>query len=70
LAKRRAGPEGLVLELRLDWLAARGVRALSAGEARDLETGEASVDPQTIEGLARGGQPLSDHHPIVVDIAW
>jgi endonuclease/exonuclease/phosphatase family metal-dependent hydrolase len=66
---RRIPPEGLRLEFRLDWMAARGVRALRAGEIVDEQTGVASVTAQTFTGLARDGSPLSDHDPIVVDVA-
>jgi len=65
---RRIGPAGLTLELRLDWLAARGLRALRAGEMIDAATGVASVDPQTFSGLAGKQRRLSDHDPIVVDL--
>lgn len=66
---RRIGPEGLLLEFRLDWLAARGVRALKAGEVIDEQTGVESVNAQTFHDLDHRGVPLSDHDPIVVDIA-
>jgi endonuclease/exonuclease/phosphatase family metal-dependent hydrolase len=66
---RRIGAEGLVLEFRLDWLAARGLRALKAGEVIDEQTGVASVNAQTFLNLKHGGVPLSDHDPIVVDLA-
>ena len=66
---RRIGPEGLLLEFRLDWLAARGVKPLKAGEVIDEHTGVASIDPQTILNLKQDGAPLSDHDPIVVDVA-
>lgn len=65
---RRIGPEGLLLEFRLDWLAARGLRALKAGEVIDEQTGVSSVNPQTFPDLKDGGTRLSDHDPIVVDI--
>jgi endonuclease/exonuclease/phosphatase family metal-dependent hydrolase len=65
----RVGPEGLLLELRLDWLAARGVAALKAGEIIDAETGVASINSQTIQGLNDNGSPISDHDPIVADLA-
>ena len=66
---RRVGPDGLLLEFRLDWLAGRGVRALEAGEVVDEQTGIASVDAQTFPGLKHEGAQLSDHDPIVVDLA-
>lgn len=66
---RRVGPEGLLLEFRLDWLAARGMRALKAGEVIDEETSVASVDAQTFLDLKHNESPLSDHDPIVVDVA-
>jgi endonuclease/exonuclease/phosphatase family metal-dependent hydrolase len=67
--RRRVGPDGLRLEFRLDWLAGRGLRALKAGEVIDQQTGEASVDAQTVPGLTYNGSRLSDHDPIVVDVA-
>ena len=66
---RRIGTEGLLLEFRLDWLAGRGLRALKAGEVIDEQTGIASVDAQTFPGLTHKGSALSDHDPIVVDLA-
>lgn len=66
---RRIPPEGLLLEFRLDWLAARGLRALRAGEIVDEQTGAASVNAQTLTGLTHNGSPLSDHDPIVFDVA-
>ncbi|HKS38996.1 MAG TPA: endonuclease/exonuclease/phosphatase family protein [Blastocatellia bacterium] len=68
-ANRRIGPGGLSLELRLDWLAARGMKALRANEMIDAETGVTSVDAQTFNNLAHNGRALSDHDPIVVDLA-
>ncbi len=65
---RRVPPAGLLLEFRLDWLAARGLRALKAGEVTDSKTGAPSVSPQTFTGLTHNGAPLSDHDPVVVDI--
>src|SRR5262249_46796120 len=50
-ALRKSGPEGLRLEFRLDWLAARGVRALRANEITDAATGVQSISPQTIKNL-------------------
>lgn len=67
---RRVGPQGLKLEFRLDWLAARGLRALQDDEITDDTTGVKSLHPQTIKYLSHQGKPLSDHDPIVVDVAW
>jgi endonuclease/exonuclease/phosphatase family metal-dependent hydrolase len=66
---RRVPPEGLLLEFRLDWMAARGLQALGAGEIVDAQTGVASVGAQTIQGLKTNGLPLSDHDPIVFDVS-
>jgi endonuclease/exonuclease/phosphatase family metal-dependent hydrolase len=66
---RRIGPDGLLLEFRLDWIAARGLRALTTGEVVDDKTGTASIDAQTFMNLTHNGSPLSDHDPIVVDVA-
>jgi len=66
---RRIGPDGLLLEFRLDWLAGRGVAALRANERVDEDTRVASVDAQTVRNLTHNGFPLSDHDPIVVDLA-
>lgn len=66
---RRIPREGLLLEFRLDWLAARGLRALKAGEIIDERTGAPSIDARTFLGLSRDGSPLSDHDPIVFDVA-
>ncbi len=66
---RRIPPEGLPLEFRLDWLAARGLRALKTGEVIDEQTGAASVNARTFTGLTHNGSPLSDHDPIVFDVS-
>ncbi|HMG33648.1 MAG TPA: endonuclease/exonuclease/phosphatase family protein [Blastocatellia bacterium] len=66
---RRLGPNGLLLEFRLDWLAQKGLRVLRAGEVTDAATGVTSLAAHTIPGLESEGQPLSDHDPIVVDVA-
>jgi endonuclease/exonuclease/phosphatase family metal-dependent hydrolase len=67
-AMRRVGPEGLRLEFRLDWLAARGLRVLREGEVTDPFAKVASIKAQTIKDLAHNGKPLSDHDPIVADV--
>ncbi len=66
--RKRVPPEGLLLEFRLDWLAARGLKPLARGEATDRDTGVLSIAAQTLAGLTHKGQPLSDHNPIVVDL--
>ena len=66
---RRIGPDGLLLEFRLDWLAARGFGALRANERVDDGSSVASVDAHTVRNLTHNGHPLSDHDPIVVDLA-
>ena len=66
---RRIPREGLLLEFRLDWLAVRGLKALRAGEVIDAQTGVASIAAQTFQGLTQNGVALSDHDPIVVDLA-
>jgi hypothetical protein len=67
---RRVPREGLLLEFRLDWMAARGLRPLVAGEIVDEHAGVASINAQTIQGLNTNGIPLSDHDPIVFDFSF
>lgn len=62
-AQKRLGGNQFILHFRLDWFAARGLRALSDGKVVDELTGQSSIGPRTISGLG-----LSDHDPIVVDI--
>ncbi|HYV06761.1 MAG TPA: hypothetical protein VFB82_19355 [Blastocatellia bacterium] len=66
--RRRVPSDGLLLEFRLDWLAARGLRPLREGEAIDAESGVRSIAAQTIGGLVHEGRAVSDHDPIAVDI--
>lgn len=61
--------EGILLEFRLDWLAARGLRALRAGELVDRETGVPSINAQTFTGLTYKDETLSDHDPIAFDVS-
>lgn len=56
------------LELKLDWIAARGIRALSDGEMCDASSKVFSVSPQTIKRLTFQDRPISDHDPVVVDV--
>ncbi|MEW6209647.1 MAG: endonuclease/exonuclease/phosphatase family protein [Acidobacteriota bacterium] len=67
---RRMDDDGLMLEFKLDWLAGRGLRALHAGEIKDEAAGTESLSPQTVKGLSHNGSHLSDHDPVVVDIAF
>jgi endonuclease/exonuclease/phosphatase family metal-dependent hydrolase len=66
---RRVGPEGIRLEFRLDWLAARGLRVLHENEITDVQTGVKSIRPHTVKNLTSDGKALSDHEPIVADFA-
>jgi endonuclease/exonuclease/phosphatase family metal-dependent hydrolase len=66
---RRMDEDGLRLEFKLDWLAGRRLRALGDGEVKDEAAGIESLSPQTVKGLTRDGEPLSDHDPVVADIA-
>jgi len=66
---RKYQPYGCRIGLRLDWFAARGLHPLGEGEVQDGESGVSSVRPQTVVGLTYRGHPVSDHAPIVVDVA-
>jgi hypothetical protein len=52
---RRIPPRGLLLEFRLDWLAARGLSALGDGEVIDEQSGVPSAAPQSFQGLCHNG---------------
>lgn len=56
------------LDLKLDWIAGRSVKALTAGEVSDSKSDIASVSPQAVSGLSYQGRKISDHDPIVADI--
>jgi len=66
---RKYQPYGCRIGLRLDWFAARNLRVLGEGEIHDGESGISSVRPQTVSELMDQGRPVSDHAPIVVDVA-
>jgi len=68
-ALNRIPPSGLILDFRLDWLASRGLNPLREGELVDRETGIASIDPLTVTDLRHDGMRISDHDPIVADVA-
>jgi endonuclease/exonuclease/phosphatase family metal-dependent hydrolase len=69
LVRRRFGSEAVWLDFRLDWLAGRRLRVLGRGEVVDAATGVKSTSARTIIGLQYRGCPVSDHNPIVADIA-
>jgi endonuclease/exonuclease/phosphatase family metal-dependent hydrolase len=56
------------LELKLDWIAGRSVRALTANQVIDSKSGIAGINPQAIKSLSYDGRKISDHDPIVADI--
>ena len=58
-----------VAPLKIDWFAARGLRPLESGERTDSD-GRTSLAPSPIERPRWQGRLLSDHDPIVVDIAF
>jgi endonuclease/exonuclease/phosphatase family metal-dependent hydrolase len=69
LVRRRFGAAARSLDFRLDWLAGRHLRPLREGEMVDASTGSPSISPTTITRLEYRGLPVSDHNPIVADIA-
>lgn len=66
--RRRVPRDGLVLEFRLDWLAARGLKPLMKDEAMDAVSGVTSIKAHTVARLTYHGRSVSDHDPIVVDL--
>jgi len=56
------------LDLKLDWIAGRSVKALTANQLADSKSGIASVSPQAVRSLRYEGRKISDHDPIVTDI--
>jgi hypothetical protein len=57
-----------VAPLHTDWFAARGLRALGDGERAEAD-GRVSQAPTVVERPRWQGQPISDHDPVVVDVA-
>ena len=53
--------------IKVDWFAARGLRALAAGELEDAG-GRKSQAPTVLERARWQGEWVSDHDPIVVDV--
>jgi endonuclease/exonuclease/phosphatase family metal-dependent hydrolase len=67
--RRRLEQHNYSLRFRLDWFATDTLRALRKQEATDLTSGIESIAPRTLADVNLGRtEPLSDHHPIVVDI--
>jgi endonuclease/exonuclease/phosphatase family metal-dependent hydrolase len=56
------------LDMKLDWIAGRSVKPLTANELRDSQSGVVSVSPQAIRSLSYQGRKISDHDPIVADM--
>ncbi|PYV18765.1 MAG: hypothetical protein DMG07_03205 [Acidobacteria bacterium] len=67
--ERRLAGYNHVLDFKLDWLLARGVRPLRAGEARDGASGLRSLGPGCAEVPRLGPERISDHAPIYADVA-
>jgi endonuclease/exonuclease/phosphatase family metal-dependent hydrolase len=66
--QRKLEPYDDQLDLKLDWIAGRSVKALTADEVKDSKSGIASVSPQAVRGLSYQGRKISDHDPIIADI--
>jgi len=66
--RRKLAPWKGEANFKLDWFAGRGVRALRSGELVEKD-GRESVGPQVFHKPEWEGQRLSDHDPILVDIA-
>ncbi|GAB4557552.1 MAG: hypothetical protein Tsb0020_01780 [Haliangiales bacterium] len=66
----RLRPWDGVASLKLDWFAGRGLHALTHEQTREPAPERVSQDPTTIERPRWDDALLSDHDPIVVDIAW
>lgn len=67
LLRRLDAYEGY-LGLKLDWLLARNIRGLCAGQARDGAAGVEALDPGCREAPHTGPARLSDHLPIHADL--
>lgn len=62
---RRLAPYKNRLEFRLDYIFARGIKALRANQITSKQT--SSINPTTITNLLTNGKEISDHTPIVCD---
>jgi endonuclease/exonuclease/phosphatase family metal-dependent hydrolase len=68
LVRRRLEQHQHQLRFRLDWFASCGLKALRKSEEVESALGISSVSPMTRAEVNDRPQPLSDHHPILVDI--
>lgn len=67
LLRWKLRPWNGVVPLRMDWLAGRGLRALSDGEVVEAD-GRRSRSPTTVVRPWARGAKISDHDPVVADI--
>ncbi len=67
LRKRLARYQGYV-QLKLDWLLGKGVRALHEHESFDAAACAVSADPGCRQTARRGPNRISDHSPIFADV--
>ena len=65
---KRYGKNGLILELRLDWFAAKDLNVLKKNVTIDKKSGAVSTSPLTISGIKFSGSRITDHDPIVIDV--
>lgn len=68
LLEYKLRPWNGVAPLKLDWFAGRGLRPLAAGE-RVEPGGRSSLAPLVFERTRHAGAQISDHDPILVDVA-
>lgn len=66
--RKRLKPYDGFLCFKLDWLLAKGVHALSAGQKIDAQTGTVSANPSCVKGQNAGPGRASDHLPIYADL--
>jgi len=68
LLRWKLRPWNGVVPLRMDWLAGRGLRALSDAEVVEAD-GRGSRSPTTVVRPSARGAKISDHDPLVADVA-
>ena len=67
--RKGLAPWNGIAPLKIDWITARGVRALAEGEVRG-DGGRTSLSPVSWEKPSWDGRLLSDHDPLAADIAF